>query len=115
VYVDTAGQEDYAAVRDNYFRTGEGFLCVFSIIETESYQQIAELREQIMRIKMDDVPPMILVGKYRLRATAKNDFCTGLRNSCCALRTASNSIRLWNESSSEEHAFRVSGKLHVSS
>ena len=29
--LDTAGQEDYAAIRDNYFRSGEGFLCVFSI------------------------------------------------------------------------------------
>ena len=35
---DTAGQEDYAAIRDNYFRSGEGFLCVFSIIEDESFQ-----------------------------------------------------------------------------
>ena len=31
--LDTAGQEDYAAIRDNYFRSGEGFLCVFSITE----------------------------------------------------------------------------------
>ena len=27
--LDTAGQEDYAAIRDNYFRKGEGFVCVF--------------------------------------------------------------------------------------
>lgn len=31
--LDTAGQEDYAAIRDNYFRSGEGFLCVYSITE----------------------------------------------------------------------------------
>jgi Ras-related protein Ral-A len=36
--LDTAGQEDYAAIRDNYFRSGEGFLCVFSITEEESFQ-----------------------------------------------------------------------------
>ena len=36
--LDTAGQEDYAAIRDNYFRAGEGFLCVFSITENESFQ-----------------------------------------------------------------------------
>ena len=36
--LDTAGQEDYAAIRDNYFRSGEGFLCVFSITEDESFQ-----------------------------------------------------------------------------
>ncbi|KAF3842937.1 hypothetical protein F7725_001786 [Dissostichus mawsoni] len=35
--LDTAGQEDYAAIRDNYFRSGEGFLLVFSITEQESF------------------------------------------------------------------------------
>ena len=36
--LDTAGQGDYAAIRDNYFRSGEGFLCVFSITEEDSFQ-----------------------------------------------------------------------------
>ncbi len=36
--LDTAGQEDYAAIRDNYLRSGEGFLCVFSIAELDSFQ-----------------------------------------------------------------------------
>lgn len=42
--LDTAGQEDYAAIRDNYFRSGEGFLCVFSITEPESFQASQEFR-----------------------------------------------------------------------
>lgn len=42
--LDTAGQEDYAAIRDNYFRSGEGFLLVFSIIEHESFTAISEFR-----------------------------------------------------------------------
>ena len=42
--LDTAGQEDYAAIRDNYFRSGEGFLCVFSITEPESLAAAADLR-----------------------------------------------------------------------
>ena len=41
--LDTAGQED-SAVRDNYFRSGEGFLCVFSITDLESFQSTAEFR-----------------------------------------------------------------------
>ncbi|XP_074071078.1 ras-related protein Ral-B isoform X2 [Macrotis lagotis] len=40
--LDTAGQEDYAAIRDNYFRSGEGFLLVFSITEHESFTATAE-------------------------------------------------------------------------
>ncbi|MGH0159105.1 UNVERIFIED_CONTAM: hypothetical protein FKN15_068097 [Acipenser sinensis] len=42
--LDTAGQEDYAAIRDNYFRSGEGFLCVFSITELESFAATADFR-----------------------------------------------------------------------
>lgn len=42
--LDTAGQEDYAAIRDNYFRSGEGFLLVFSITELESFTATAEFR-----------------------------------------------------------------------
>jgi len=42
--LDTAGQEDYAAIRDNYFRSGEGFLCVFSITEDDSFQSTMEFR-----------------------------------------------------------------------
>ncbi len=42
--LDTAGQEDYAAIRDNYFRSGEGFLCVFSITELESFTATADFR-----------------------------------------------------------------------
>lgn len=60
--LDTAGQEDYAAIRDNYFRSGEGFLCVFSITDPESLNAAHELREQILRVKNDDHIPFILVG-----------------------------------------------------
>lgn len=42
--LDTAGQEDYAAIRDNYFRSGEGFLLVFSITEHESFTATVEFR-----------------------------------------------------------------------
>lgn len=61
--LDTAGQEDYAAIRDNYFRSGEAFLCVYSILDRESLTATEELREQILRVKNDDrTVPFILVG-----------------------------------------------------
>lgn len=60
--LDTAGQEDYAAIRDNYFRSGEGFLCVFSITEPESFAATSEFREQILRVKGDENSPFLLVG-----------------------------------------------------
>ncbi|NP_001084154.1 ras-related protein ralB-A isoform X1 [Xenopus laevis] len=61
--LDTAGQEDYAAIRDNYFRSGEGFLLVFSITEHESFTATAEFREQILRVKAEeDKIPLLIVG-----------------------------------------------------
>ena len=60
--LDTAGEEDYAAIRDNYFRSGEGFLCVFSITQDESFQATKEFREQIVRVKEKETIPFILVG-----------------------------------------------------
>jgi len=62
--LDTAGQEDYCAIRDNYFRSGEGFLCVYSIVEdVGEVANCGELREQIIRVKdNDDRIPFILVG-----------------------------------------------------
>ncbi|KAG0369619.1 small GTPase superfamily [Gamsiella multidivaricata] len=60
--LDTAGQEEYAAIRDNYYRSGEGFLCVFSICEYESFVHTQEFRDQIARVLDDDKVPFILVG-----------------------------------------------------
>lgn len=62
--LDTAGQEDYAAIRDNYFRKGEGFFCVFSICESESFKATDDFRDQILRVKgeSEESISMILVG-----------------------------------------------------
>uniref|UniRef100_A0A915C110 small monomeric GTPase n=1 Tax=Parascaris univalens TaxID=6257 RepID=A0A915C110_PARUN len=62
--LDTAGQEDYSAIRDNYYRSGEGFICVFSITDTESFDATNEFREQILRVKnaTDASIPIMLVG-----------------------------------------------------
>ncbi|KAL6075115.1 hypothetical protein STEG23_022554, partial [Scotinomys teguina] len=60
--LDTAGQEEYSAMRDQYMRTGEGFLCVFAINNTKSFEDIHHYREQIKRVKDSEDVPMVLVG-----------------------------------------------------
>nr|CAD2186971.1 unnamed protein product [Meloidogyne enterolobii]CAD2187739.1 unnamed protein product [Meloidogyne enterolobii] len=61
--MDTAGQEDYSAIRDNYYRSGEAFVCVFSITDPDSFDQTIEFREQILRVKnFDTTIPIVLVG-----------------------------------------------------
>ena len=42
--LDTAGQEEYSAMRDQYMRTGEGFLCVFAINNSKSFEDIHHYR-----------------------------------------------------------------------
>jgi len=60
--LDTAGQEEYAAMRDSYYRTGEGFLCVYSITIEHSWRQISEFHEQILRVTEDINVPFVVVG-----------------------------------------------------
>ncbi|CAF1263158.1 unnamed protein product [Adineta ricciae] len=61
--LDTAGQENYAAIRDTYIRSGEGFLLVFDVTDSESFSDLNELYEQILRVKNGGTNiPAILVG-----------------------------------------------------
>merc|ERR1712137_911170 len=66
--LDTAGQEEYTAMRDQYMRTGEGFLLVFALNSSASFQEIQPLYEQILRVKDSDSVPVVLVGN-------KSDLC----------------------------------------
>ena len=60
--LDTAGQEEYSAMRDQYMRTGEGFLCVFAVDNMKSFEDAESYRAQIRRVKDSDDVPIILVG-----------------------------------------------------
>ncbi|KAL5266485.1 hypothetical protein ACHWQZ_G003770 [Mnemiopsis leidyi] len=60
--LDTAGQEEYSAMRDQYMRTGEGFLCVFAVNNENSFREVDLYREQIKRVKDSEMVPMVLVG-----------------------------------------------------
>jgi len=43
-------------------KQGQGFLLVFSICNMNSFYELAELREQIIRIKDDEDIPLVVVG-----------------------------------------------------
>jgi len=60
--LDTAGQEEYSAMRDQYMRTGQGFVMVYSITSRSSFDEIISFREQILRVKDKDYVPVILAG-----------------------------------------------------
>lgn len=60
--LDTAGQEEYSAMREQYMRTGEGFLLVYSITSRQSFEEIMTFQQQILRVKDRDYFPIIIVG-----------------------------------------------------
>lgn len=49
--LDTAGTEQFTAMRDLYMKNGQGFLLVFSITSSVTLNDLHELREQILRVK----------------------------------------------------------------
>ncbi|XP_026342550.1 ras-related protein R-Ras2 isoform X2 [Ursus americanus] len=61
-FLDTAGQEEFGAMREQYMRTGEGFLLVFSVTDRGSFEEIYKFQRQILRVKDRDEFPMILIG-----------------------------------------------------
>ncbi|KAK5148738.1 Ras GTPase [Oleoguttula sp. CCFEE 6159] len=49
--LDTAGQEEYTALRDQWIRDGEGFVLVYSISSRSSFTRIQKFHHQIQRVK----------------------------------------------------------------
>ena len=46
-------------MREQYMRTGEGFLLVFSITDKNSFDEISSFHQQILRVKDKHVAPVI--------------------------------------------------------
>ena len=60
--LDTAGTEQFTAMRDLYMKNGQGFVLVYSIIAQSTFNDLPDLKEQILRVKDCDSVPMVLVG-----------------------------------------------------
>jgi len=60
--LDTAGQEEFSAMREQYMRSGEGFLLVFAVTDHSSFDEIMKFHRQILRVKDRDEFPMLMVG-----------------------------------------------------
>uniref|UniRef100_G3NM43 RAS related n=1 Tax=Gasterosteus aculeatus aculeatus TaxID=481459 RepID=G3NM43_GASAC len=61
--LDTAGQEEFGAMREQYMRSGEGFLLVFALNDrSRYYHEVQKFHTQILRVKDRDDFPMVLVG-----------------------------------------------------
>lgn len=60
--LDTAGTEQFTAMRDLYMKNGQGFVLVYSITAQATFNDLMELHDQIVRVKDTPEVPMILVG-----------------------------------------------------
>jgi GTPase KRas protein len=60
--LDTAGQDEYVAMREQYMQNGEGFLLVYSITSRDSFEEINTFHQQILRVKEEESFPVVIVG-----------------------------------------------------
>eukprot|EP00117_Sycon_ciliatum_P014855 scpid70040/ scgid1749/ Ras-related protein Rap-1b len=67
--LDTAGTEQFTAMRDLYMKNGQGFALIYSIQSQQSFSELGNMREQILRVKdATDVSTMSGLHEYSTRA-----------------------------------------------
>uniref|UniRef100_A0A3B3CSW5 Ras-related protein Rap-1b n=1 Tax=Oryzias melastigma TaxID=30732 RepID=A0A3B3CSW5_ORYME len=95
--LDTAGTEQFTAMRDLYMKNGQGFALVYSITAQSTFNDLQDLREQILRVKDTEDVPMILVGNkcdLEVERVVAKESGIGLArqwNSCAFLETSAKS------------------------
>ena len=68
--LDTAGQEEYTALRDQWIRDGEGFILVYSITSRSSFTRIRKFHSQIQRVKESTSAGSPTAGPYLASPTS---------------------------------------------
>jgi len=59
--IDTAGQEEYATLRDQWVREGQGFILVYSIASRATFERLEVFRQAMLKVKRHR-PVFVLVG-----------------------------------------------------
>lgn len=66
--LDTAGQVEFTAMRDQYMRCGEGFIICYSVTDRRSFQEASEYRKLIGRVRLtQDIPLVLIANKLDLQ------------------------------------------------
>ena len=60
--LDTAGQEEFSSMQDEWMREGKGFILVYNITSRQSFDEIAMLRDKILRAKDEERVPIVVAG-----------------------------------------------------
>ncbi|XP_026473465.1 GTP-binding protein Rit2-like isoform X2 [Ctenocephalides felis] len=70
--LDTAGQVEFTAMRDQYMRCGEGFMICYSVTDKNSFQEAVEYKKLIARVRLSEDIPLVLIGnKFDLQNQRK--------------------------------------------
>ena len=60
--LDTAGQEEFSSMQDEWMRNGHGFMLVYSVTSKPTFDEIRVLRDKILRTHDTTSVPMVIVG-----------------------------------------------------
>jgi len=60
--LDTAGQVEFTAMREQYMRGGEGFIICYSITDRHSFMEAEEYRSLILKVRAQENVPLVLVA-----------------------------------------------------
>ncbi|KAK0473228.1 ras protein [Armillaria novae-zelandiae] len=98
-----AGPEEYATLRDQWVRSGQGFILVYSIASRSTFDRLEVFRQSMRRVKRGD-PIFMLVGnkcdKYQEREVSREEGAALARQFGCefietSAKTAQNVERLF--------------------
>jgi GTPase KRas protein len=66
--LDTAGQEEYSPLRETFMHTGDGFVLVYSLTDDATFEDMQEIRNQIIEIHpaKDQIPFVVIANKLDL-------------------------------------------------
>ncbi|OQR85605.1 ras protein let-60 [Achlya hypogyna] len=99
--LDTAGQEEYTTMQDQWMREGKGFLLVYSITSRTTFDEIKTFKDKILRAKDTNRVSMVLVGnKCDLERHREVSFAEGqalAREWGCPFMETSAKERIQNE------------------
>lgn len=60
--LDTAGQDDFAAIRSTYMRSGQGFIVVFAVNDPSSFDGVEKFQREIKVTSGKEDIPIIVCG-----------------------------------------------------
>ncbi|EDV21043.1 GTP-binding protein Rit1 [Trichoplax sp. H2] len=95
--LDTAGQEEFTSMREQYMRGGEGFILVYSITDRRSFEEISNYITHIERVRNCNDTPIVIVGNKsdleHQRVVSTTDGQTLARQHNCSFWETSAALR----------------------